>query len=346
VGTRELKVQDSWIDGFAPGSPFRQATDRITSHLHGTHLLVAHLGFEGASEEPLLDPGRLRKIGAFEAYARAQPGVGGVLGTHSHLITVSYLWLAQKEEARAIPEEPRRVRQLVKRFDQGRGKRRRQEVLDDAFERTTVTLFLTHANYRDTARLMENLELWARENLAPLGGRLDFAGDVAVSQAMIPAIVRTQVSSLLLALVGAGLTLCLVYRSLRWGLLALAPAALAVLWVFGAMGWLGIPLGVATSMFCAITLGIGVDYAIHFLERYREAADAHLPHPARQALRQAGPAIVADTAAIALGFGLLTVSQVPANARLGLLVALALGAVCLLTLAGLGVALELAEERS
>ena len=42
------------------------------------------------------------------------------------------------------------------------------------------------------------------------------------------------------------------------------PASLAVLWLFGLMGWLGIPLGVATSMFCAITLGIGVDYGQGF----------------------------------------------------------------------------------
>ena len=35
------------------------------------------------------------------------------------------------------------------------------------------------------------------------------------------------------------------------------------------MGWLGTPLGVATSMFASMSVGIGVDYAIHLLDRYR-----------------------------------------------------------------------------
>ena len=97
---------------------------------------------------------------------------------------------------------------------------------------------------------------------APLGMRLDFAGDIAVSQEMIPAIVSTQVASLVLALLGAWLVSAWLHRSVAIGLLTLLPASLASLWVFGGMGWLGVPLGVATSMYCAITLGIGVDFAI------------------------------------------------------------------------------------
>lgn len=72
--------------------------------------------------------------------------------------------------------------------------------------------------------------------------------------------------------------------------LTLLPASLASLWVFGGMGWLGVPLG-------------------------------------------------ADTAAVTFGFGVLVLSQVPANAALGLLVALALVASCGLTLVGLGAGL-------
>jgi predicted RND superfamily exporter protein len=122
--------------------------------------------------------------------------------------------------------------------------------------------------------------------------------------------------------------------------MALLPTALSTLWIFGLMGWLGIPLGVATSMFCAITIGIGDDYAIHFVDRWRTARAAGRERPVLDAIQEAGPAIVNDTLAIALGFGLLAASQVPANAHLGILVALTLVAGCLLTLAGLGSLLQ------
>ena len=147
-------------------------------------------------------------------------------------------------------------------------------------------------------------------------------------------------ASLLLALGSALITVSILLRSLRAGLCAVLPPTVAATWVLGAMGWVGIPLGVATSMFCAITLGIGIDYAIHFLEGVRRARDAGEHDPVRRAVDEVGPAIAIDTAAIALGFGLLAISQVPANARLGLLVALALLAGSVLTLGGLGALLS------
>lgn len=340
LGVRLLYVQDSWIDGFAEGSDFRRATERANELLHGTHTLLVHLAFEPPPDAapkggPLVSPPLLETIGELEAVIRGRPEVGGVLGTHSHLTTVAYLWLGRRPGSREIPDDPRRVELVLNRFDKGRGVDRRREVVDDDRRRTVLTVFLKDANYRDTAALMEAVRSWAGEHLAAYGVRVDFAGDVAVSQAMIPAIVRTQVTSLLLALAGALLVLCLLYRSVGTGLLAVLPTCFAVLWVFGLMGWLGIPLGVATSMFCAITLGIGVDYAIHLVERFRRSRAAGEAEPVHRAVEEAGPAIVADASAIALGFGLLVVSQVPANARLGLLVAVALAAAAVLTLAGL-----------
>jgi predicted RND superfamily exporter protein len=162
---------------------------------------------------------------------------------------------------------------------------------------------------------------------------------------MIPAIVRNQVGSVLLAPLACWLVISLLHRSALTGALAVLPAAVAVVWVFGLMGWVGMPLGVATSMFCAITLGIGVDYAVHLLERHRDLRRRGEPGAVAGALAQAGPAIAADSLAIAGGFGLLAVSQVQANARLGVLVAAALLSACLLTLLGLAAVLAAGERK-
>jgi predicted RND superfamily exporter protein len=229
-------------------------------------------------------------------------------------------------------------------FDRVRGARRRREIVDDDMKRTIVTVFLKDANYAETASLMQATRQHAREHLAPRGGRIEFAGDVAVSQAMIPAIVRTQLRSLVVALASALAAISLLLRSVRHGVLAVLPATLAALWVLGAMGWLGIPLGVATSMFCAISLGIGVDYAIHVLEAVRRARATGLADPVRAGLAEVAPAIVTDALAVGLGFGLLGLSRVPPNAHLGLLVALVLACACVLTLVGLGSLLRIGQR--
>ncbi len=52
LGMKDLVVQDSWIEGFAPRSEFRQDTDRVNRHLLGTHSLLVHLSVAGDGTPP------------------------------------------------------------------------------------------------------------------------------------------------------------------------------------------------------------------------------------------------------------------------------------------------------
>jgi hypothetical protein len=79
-------------------------------------------------------------------------------------------------------------------------------------------------------------------------------------------------------------------------------------------------------MFAAMTLGLGVNCAIHLLEGCGQARANGMPPP--EALRRSmvltGPPALINTLAVSLGFGVLVLSQMPPNARLGLLVGLGL----------------------
>jgi len=348
AGAFRLYVQDSWIDSFAPGSPFRTAVVRVDRLFRGTHLLLVAVDFTQTDiTDPLLDPQALAALGRFEAFLATQKGVGGALGPASHLAEMRYFRHAREPEYFSPPRTADEAADLLGWFDRVRTPARRREVIDDAHSRGVITLFLRNANYRDVAALMTAARRYAAANLAPRGARIGFAGDVAVSQAMIPAIVTGQVRSLLLAPLGSLLLIVALCRSLSTGLAVALPALLAIVWIFGAMGWAGIPLGVASSMFCAITLGVGVDYGIHLYECFRlhrrEGPPGEAALAALSAIAEAGPAIVADSTAISLGFCLLALSQVPPNARLGLLVAAALTVSCTLTLTGLGTLLSRAR---
>lgn len=354
LGLSRLEVQDGWITNFAPHSPLRRATERVDRRFAGTHVLRAVVTFDPSAAEvpvlpvargPLLAGSAVAAVGRFEQALRARPEVGGVFGLAGTLSTNAFLWGGRNEEFREIVDDPAWIYLYVRRIANVRGEARRRELIDDGFQSTVVTLLLKAANYRETSRLMAAIRELERRELAPAHGRVDFAGDVAVSQAMIPAIVRSQIGSLLLAVAGNLLIVALLFRSLRAGLVCIAPSAVAVATTFGIMGWLGIPLGVATSMFCAVTLGIGIDYSIHFFERFQESENAGCPRPGLAASAAAGPSILIDSLAISLGFGLLVFSQVPTNRWLGLLVALALSSACLLTLTSSGALLAAFPRR-
>jgi len=354
LGIPRLAIQDSWIDNFAPGSRLRQDTERVDRLFSGTHVLLAEVTFDTpesqvpvipAASGPLLAGSALAALGRFEDGLRARPEVGGALGLHSHLLTTAYLWGGRREFAREIMDNPSWIYLHVRRIGNVRGDARRLELVDKSFRSTVVTVLLKGANFQKTGKVIEAIRQLERKELAPVQAHVDLAGDLAISQAMIPAIVRTQTGSLLGALAANVLILTLLCRSFRLGLACAAPTTIAVAWTFGLMGWLGLPLGVATSIFCAVTLGIGDDYCIHLLERYRAAVAAGAERPARVAAAEAGPAVATDALAIILGFGLLIFSHVPTNRWLGLLVVFGLASACLITLAGAGSILELLDRR-
>jgi predicted RND superfamily exporter protein len=275
--------------------------------------------------EPLAVPAVLERVRDLESFLAGRPGVGGVLGPARFLETASFLTRPDDPGSRHLPGSPEEAQILWHNAGVALGRERLGRIVDADHARGLVTVFLRGSNFAGTGRLMSGLRDWERRHLAPAGVRLGFAGDVAVSQALIGAVVATQVESLALSLVGIFAVTAWLARSGRRGRLCVVPAAFAVLLDFAAMGWLGIPLGVATSMFAGMTLGVGVDYAIHLLARAERTSLS-------EALAATGPAILIDSASSILGFAVLLLSQVPANHRLGGLLSLSLGVCVLATL--------------
>ncbi len=269
----------------------------------------------------MLEPGVLRQLRSFETFLETQPSVGGVLGV-SEIVRASYAMNRGARKRRTdTPRTDREVLATWRNFEAARGSDRRREVVDDTHRAGLITVFLKGANFRATATLMDSVRNYADRELAAHGLRVEFAGDVAVSQSTISAVVATQGRSMVWSFLGVLLVSWFLCRSLRWSLVCLVPCTIAVMVNLAVMGWLGIPLGIATSMFAAMTFGLGVDYAIHFVDRYRGQRGASTLRRVVTTLRVISPPVALDCAAIALGFGALAFSRVPANAHLGGLVA-------------------------
>ena len=273
-------------------------------------------------------PELIRALGHFGAFIRErrQDAVGGVLGPADYLTTTRFMVRPSDPDARTLPDNAVEIKLLWDYYALALGSVRLHQIVDTNYWQSLTTVFLKDANFVDTARLMDDIRAYERKNFAPKGIKIEFAGDVAVSQSLIRGIVTTQLQSLIWSLLGIFAVTAALGGSWRWGFYCLLPSLLAVVIKFAVMGWADIPLGVATSMFAAMTLGIGVNCTIHLLEGFSQArAGGKSPSEAlSQSLRLTGPPALINTLAVSLGFGVLMLSQVPANARLGLLLVLGL----------------------
>ena len=158
------------------------------------------------------------------------------------------------------------------------------------------------------------------------GSRTDvnvrLTGTPKVMMRLMSRYVQTQVSSLVSSSIAVGLIVSIMMKSLVFGLVSLVPLLFTVLINFGIMGFIGLPLDAVTSIIASLAIGIGVDYAVHYISRYRlELSDGHDGETAlRRAGSTAGRGIFFNALALILGFLVLAFSHFRAIAVFGYLI--------------------------
>jgi len=142
----------------------------------------------------------------------------------------------------------------------------------------------------------------------------------------VRAIVHNQLRSILWTLVGVGILLLVVNRGPRLTLIQLVAPVAAVWLILAGMGYAGLPLGVATSMFAALTIGVGVDLALHLTYAWDSARSSGFggESAVRIALESTAAGRRWSTAVLALGFLVLAASAFGPNHDLGILLAAAM----------------------
>jgi len=155
---------------------------------------------------------------------------------------------------------------------------------------------------------------------------------VAFFQAGIPMIYRnlddsninSQIWSLIIALVLVFICLVFLTHSVTGGLIGLTPIVFTLLVIFGFMGFTGIPLDIATVLVGSISIGIGIDYSIHFVSRFRKEfkEDKAELEALDKTLETTGKAILINVITVTMGFLVLILSNLVPLQRFGILVAI------------------------
>jgi predicted RND superfamily exporter protein len=130
---------------------------------------------------------------------------------------------------------------------------------------------------------------------------------------------RNQIRSIVVSIVALLLLAMAMFRSVRYGFIAVFPAGITLLVTFGLMGWTRTPLDPGTCMVAALALGIGIDYAIHFLWRRRLRGLS-----LEETSKIVGPAIAFNAVEVASGFAVMIVADTVPLSRFGILVTVAM----------------------
>jgi uncharacterized protein len=315
LGLVRLTVDQSPWEWFPDDSPVARSAHLIDGQLGGV------LPFSIVLESPNgpWDPALLRATNAVGMALRGDPDVQTVTsaGDLLHLTAGAF-----QGAGAPLPDRPDLIAQYALLYNLGDPETLAPYIHEES-GRHHVLVRMAHASTTAVnafvGRVHEHLTALVP---APLEARLTGTGllRAATAHEFSAGLVR----ELLLASLAMTVLLAVALRSPALGLLALLPNLLPIVLVYGMLGWLGIPLNVATVTTGAAALGNAVDDTVQYLDRYRRLRPSLGADARRVTLDAVGAPMIVSDVVLAAGFAVLMAASFFPVATLGFLGATAM----------------------
>jgi predicted RND superfamily exporter protein len=220
------------------------------------------------------------------------------------------------------------------------------EYANDSLEPTAIRTMvqLRTVGQYDTNRALDEINNYVSANF-PKNLRVMVGGSAIVEDSLNRLVVQSQLISVIISLFTVFLIIAVSNRSLIAGCVGVVPLSISILINFAVMGFLGIKLNIGTSMVASVSVGIGIDYTIHYLEAFKREYRAGGKHFLRRTFAVSGKAIIINAISVGAGFAVLIFSQFNMLADLGLLIALTMGTSALISLTVIPVLLLMLNPR-
>lgn len=322
MGALKLEVNESWIENFQATDAISLADQAINATMDGSNTL--DIVVEAANENDLFKPEHLQRIDALQTFLKTLPHVNGSTSIVDYIKQMNRSLHENKATAYTIPDNAELISQYFLLYSASADPTDFEEEIDYDYRMALVRARLDSARYQQNKVVVEATQKYLNETFNTTDIKATLSGRVNVDYEWLNTLLGTQFKSVVFALTLVWLLVCISLRSIYGGTLALIPVLLGTLSVYAFMGITGITLAVGTTMTAAIALGIGIDFAIHTLDRIKLLIVEQELEPER-ALRllypSTGRALLFSFVAVFLGFGILGLSIVPPLSKLGLLIA-------------------------
>jgi predicted RND superfamily exporter protein len=324
TGIPRVRIDTNPVNFFNWKSEFRQASEFIDREFGGSSQIAL------LAEGDIKDPDFLKEMEKVTAYLQTKPMVTQVTSIVDQLKMMNKAFHGDSVAYKIIPATRDKVAQYLFLYSITGDSKDLDRFVDYDYERAQIMARVRETGSTEAHRLyLEILDFLQREmNPAHFPAVTGMAAFIGVLAEMV---VKGQIWSLLASIVLVFLCTALIFRSFSAGLLSIMPLSGAIILLFGLMGYLNIHLDMATVMLSSIMIGVGVDYTVHYIYRYRREVGlgASIQEAVPLTIRTSGKGILYNALSVIIGFAVLLLSGFVPIYFFGFLIVLSIVA-CLL----------------
>jgi uncharacterized protein len=310
----KLYVTNDPLSYLKQDHPLVRDTQRIHRDLAGVKTFFVTL--ESDTDKAFQQPRNLEKLVTIQKFLQKQGIFDRSLSLADPLSLVNRELNGGDPEYYRIPERRELVAQYLLFFH----RRDLEGYVSHDFRRANIVVRHNVADSRTLNRYIQEL----KEVLSGVA-RGEMTAYVVGENLMIngaaESLFSDQVKSLAILLCVIFLIMSAMFTSFKGGLISLLPNLIPVILMFGLMGLLGIPLNPGTVMVAVIAVGIAIDGTLHLISRYNDLCrrTSNYEEAIQATIREEATALVTTYFALAVGFGILLLSQFNVIAQFGAL---------------------------
>ncbi len=301
---------------FRPERPLVQEAERMQRDLAG--IKIFYISLQSNTEGAFRDPANLQRLADIQAFIAKQAIFDRSLSLADVVSQANQQAGGGRPDAFRIPPTRKLVAEYLLLHPPGD----LAPYVSHDFRRANIVV---RHNVRESSTLNHHIrEL--REVVGHYAGP-DMATSVVGENLMINAAAEKLLEGQAVALLGllavVFVVMSLMFTSAKGGLIALVPSVVPILMIFGVMRILEIPLNAGTVMVAVIAIGIAIDGSIHLFARYSELcrSTSNYDEAVIETVKDEAAPVIAVSLALALGFGVLLLSDFTLIAQFGALAA-------------------------
>jgi predicted RND superfamily exporter protein len=322
LGALRLRVDTNHINFFSRNHPLSESAAVIDRQLSGVYSFEIML--EGPPDS-MKTPDTLHRMVRLQTEIRKFPHVRKVTSVADYVRRINKELNDGRVEADIVPSDAATIAQELFVFSLGgEGRHELERMVASDYSRAQIAVKLQSMSSHLVLERVDAADRLANQIFDGTGISVMTTGSGRLFTTLDHYLVASQLSSFGTAFLTVFFVICLVFRSLRFGLLTIVPNVLPVLAVLGMMGYLDISMNIATVMVGSVALGVVDDDTIHFINRYRRetAVGASTDEAIRIATVHEGRASLTTAIINSCGFGVLMLSEYKPTAWFGGLLAL------------------------
>ena len=301
IGIQSINVDVNVANFFKPGTEIRDSMDFMDREMSGTMDLRVRI------EADVRDPRILNGIDSLQSFIQQNENISVTYSIADVVKQMHRTVMDDSLKYESIPSTREKVNNLFTMYYMSGDQDGLSSMIDHNHETTLITSLSSIMSTEDIFSLAGSMTTYIDEHFFG-AEKISITGMIVVIRDMVLMVIRSSLLSIAISVILIGLITALFFGRVIWGALSIIPLFSAVILNFGLMGHFNITLNHITAILSSIIIGVGVDFAIHYISQFQKLSKIKREkNVTKDVVKDVGYPILLD-AGSNMGFGALIFS--------------------------------------